>query len=875
MATPLMTQYHRIKAEAGDAILFFRMGDFYEMFEGDAVTASRVLGLTLTSRNHGGSANTPLCGFPYHALERYTARMIRAGLKIAICDQVEDPKTAKGIVQRDVVEVITRGTAVNPEILLEKSNNYIVAVAGDEKGAGLAVCDVSTGEFFLGDLPAHRLAGELAKLGPTELLYPAESGKAGPPPALNAALPGTVFTGLDGWRFGRDAAYKALTAHFKTATLEGFGVEGLGAGIAAAGALFRYVAEMKRDRVDHIRRLAPYTGDRHMVLDAATLRNLELVAPLHADDEKSTLLHVLDQTRTAMGGRLLKRFLVNPLLDLDEIKRRQDGVEAFFSNAAFRNKAVAVLARVCDIERMNGRIGGERVTPRDLSVLMTSLIAAGELPALVLADAPAIVKNAAAPLCRPAVGEVIKKLKNALVDEPPVTINDGNIFRPGHSPELDALVEGAREGKEWIAALQQRERERTGIGSLKVGYTRVFGYYIEVSRTHLDRVPPDYLRKQTIVNGERFITEDLKKWEDVVLSAEERQKSMEADLFTELRKWVAVHIPALQEAAEGLALLDVLSSLAAIAERNAYVRPEVNAGDEIRIEDGRHPVIESLDFSEAFVPNNLSISGSGQFIHLITGPNMAGKSTFLRQVGLITLLAQTGSFVPARSAMIGRVDRIFTRVGASDRLSKGLSTFLVEMQELANILNNATAKSLVLLDEIGRGTSTFDGLSIAWALVEHIHEKIRAKTLFATHYHELTELPLVLPGVKNFNVSVKEWNEEIIFLRKIVEGACDHSYGIQVARLAGVPQEVLVRAREVLRNLEENELTPDQKPALARHLEKKESRPVAAPAEDLQLTLFDSANSEALDCIRKLDVDNLTPVEALMRLAEIRKKLLG
>jgi DNA mismatch repair protein MutS len=872
MSTPLMKQYHRIKSENRGASLLFRMGDFYEMFDEDAVVASKVLGLALTSRNHGEDAKTPLCGFPYHALDRYMFRLINAGHKVAVCEQVQDPREAKGIVDRDIVEVVTKGTATNPELLKEKTNNFLVAVHEGRDSFGLAGADVSTGEFFTGEVKPASLQRELERLSPVEILFASDDGQKALPAYLKSLPSQAVMTPLEPWRFALDSAYKALTGHFKTTTLEGFGIEGLKSGIVAAGALFGYIREQKKDRVGHIRKVAPFQTDRFMALDGATLRNLEILSPIHAEDEKGTLLYVLDRTKTAMGGRLLKRLLVNPLIDAAEVEKRQDGTTFFHEQPQVREKFRTLLSTVADVERLIGRIGFERANPRDLLSLKHSLLAVQKIIPLFSTGLPDILNSGVKGLS--GTEPVTRKLETAVSDDAPLALSDGGVFKKGYSKELDAITDGAAAGKEWIACLQPKERERTGINSLKVSFNRVFGYYIEISKTHLDKVPEGYIRKQTLVNGERFITEDLKKYEELVLSAEEKQKALEVTLFGELRKGLLVHLGKLQEVSDCLAIMDCLADFAEVASANGYVRPEVNKTDEIVIEDGRHPVIESLDFSETFVPNNTEIRSSGQFIHLITGPNMAGKSTYLRQVGLIVLLAQVGAYVPARSAKIGLTDRIFTRVGASDRLAKGLSTFLVEMQELANILNNAGPKSLVLLDEIGRGTSTFDGLSIAWALVEYIHEKVRAKTLFATHYHELTDIPLVLKGVKNYNVSVKEWNDEIIFLRKIIEGACDHSYGIQVARLAGVPQEVVKRAKEVLKNLEQNELTPDQKPVIARHEEEAKAAKAKATRSVSQLSIFDTTGADIIEMLRKLDVNSLTPVEALNKLAEMKKRLM-
>jgi DNA mismatch repair protein MutS len=859
MSTPLMKQYNRIKSENSGAVLLFRMGDFYEMFDEDAVIASKVLGIALTSRNHGEASKTPLCGFPYHALDRYCARLVAAGHKVAVCEQISDPKAGKGIVERDIVEVITRGTATNPEVLKDKVNNYIVAVTEYKGVVGLAGADVSTGEFFCGETSTSAALREIEKLSAVEILYGTDDRRASAPHFLSCLSHSPVFTNVPSWRFSKDAAIKALTNHFHTTTLEGFGVDHFDAGLMAANALFEFIREQKKGRVEHITKITPLSTDRYMALDGSTIRNLEILNPLNPEDVGGTLLAVVDKTKTPMGGRLLKRLLVNPLTDILEIGKRQDAIELFLNDPALRGHIRTLLGSLSDIERLSARIGYERATPRDVHNLKTSLYAIAQMVPMFSAFSQPLMEQIYVSLI--GTEAITDKIEKAIVDEPPLLISEGGVFRKGYNQELDAIIDGAADGKEWIASFQPRERERTGISSLKVGFTRVFGYYIEISKTNLDKVPQEYIRKQTIVNGERFITEELKVWEDRVLSAEEKQKAVELSLFNELRKWLMEHLAKIQTISDNIAFLDSLVSFAEAASTNNFTRPVFTDSDSLEIEEGRHPVIENLGLGDPFVPNDTSIQKNGDFIHLITGPNMAGKSTYLRQTGLICLLAQVGSFVPAKFARLSMVDRIFTRVGASDRLAKGLSTFLVEMQELANILNNATKKSLVLLDEIGRGTSTFDGLSIAWALVEHIHEKIGAKTLFATHYHELTELPLILTGVRNYNVSVKEWNEEIIFLRKIVEGACDHSYGIQVARLAGVPAAVITRAKEVLKNLEANELTPDQKPVIARH------------DPDIQLTLFSSANDDIIDHIKKLDINALTPMQALTLLSDLQKRI--
>ncbi len=866
-----MRQYHRIKQENSGALLLFRMGDFYELFDDDAITASKILGIALTSRNHGESSKTPLCGFPYHALDRYCAKLIAAGNKVAVCEQTSDPKESKGIVDRDVIEVISRGTATNPEVLHDKTNNYIMAVIETGKTIGFSGADVSTGEFFCGEADLNTAIREIEKLSAVEILYPASDRRSVPMPFLTRLSNSPLLTPAPDWRFSREAAEKTLANHFGTATLEGFGVSNCNAGLMAANALFEFIREQKKGRTDHIRNIVPLKTDCFMALDGATIKNLEILNPINMEDSTGTLLHIIDCTKTAMGGRIIKKLLINPLMQVSEIEKRQELVSLFFNNSDLREKTRTLLAGISDIERLSGRIGYERATPRDIANLRNSLLTI-EQTSMILQTEEKIPLLQEILIKISGTEPITEHISRAVVDAPPMSLSDGGVFKRGYSALLDSIVDGAVEGKEWIASFQPRERERTGISSLKVGFTKVFGYYIEVTKSNIDKVPQDYIRKQTIVNGERYITEELKIWEEKVLSAEEKQVECETALFDELRKWLLNHLGKIQSVSEGIAMLDALISFAETAAKNDFIKPMLTEDDSIEIEDGRHPVVETLLNGDTFVPNNTSIKNGEDFIHLITGPNMAGKSTYLRQIGLIALLAQVGSYVPAKKAKIGVVDRIFTRVGASDRLAKGLSTFLVEMQELANILNNATSKSLVLLDEIGRGTSTFDGLSIAWSLVEHIHDHIGAKTLFATHYHELADLPLVMQGVKNYNVSVREWKDEIVFLRKILEGACDHSYGIQVARLAGVPQTVIDRAKEVLRNLESNELTPDQKPSLAKKPSTKTGRSETSHSGP-QLSLFSAPTEDIIDYIKKIDINNCTPLQALSILSDIKGKL--
>jgi DNA mismatch repair protein MutS len=864
----MMRQYRAIKERHKDAILFYRMGDFYEMFFEDAKIGSKILGITLTKRNHGGKDPTPLAGFPHHALDRYTAKLIKAGHKVAICEQTEDPKLAKTVVKRDVVELITAGTTTDPNFLAEKSNNYLVGLKAGNGKYGICFTDVSTGEFYITEVAEAEVLNHLLRLSPSEFLYPEDFSSNGLCAKIREQMR-CVMTPADQSLFHSDRARETLCSHFGTVCLEGFGCEHLPSGVQAAGAVLAYIKEQKKTNIAHISKITPWDSGSFMVLDSFTLRNLELLSPLMDDDPGSALVSVMDYTRTSMGARLLRRWISAPLVDLPGIHSRLDAVETLLSDMQLRDSLKEHLDRMYDLERLVGRIGCERANCRDLLALRQSLEAFPEIHALLHGSRSKLLEGSAGSLS--GLEEVCERIRSSVKPDPPLTIREGNMIMDGYSRELDDLRMRSREGKEWISSLQARERERTGISSLKVGYNKVFGYYIEVSKTNQDKVPQDYIRKQTLVNGERYITPDLKEWESKVLNADEEERGLEYRLFIELRNWITGYLSPLRRSAEAVGVIDVIYSLSLAAERGEWCRPEIKDGSVIDIRDGRHPVVEQLDPASQFIPNSILIGDEDNRVHLITGPNMAGKSTFLRQVGIITLMAQTGSYVPAKKAEIGVVNRIFTRVGAWDRLAHGQSTFLVEMQELACILNNMTEKSLLLLDEIGRGTSTFDGISIAWALVEHLCRKKEKtpKTLFATHYHELTELPLLFKQVKNFNISVKEWNDEIIFLRRIEEGGCDHSYGIQVARLAGVPEELIKRAKEILINLEEDELTIDHKPAKARSRESS-----AQKDRVLQLDMFDQSALKTAEIIRNLDVDNITPLEALMKIKEL-KDILG
>jgi DNA mismatch repair protein MutS len=873
--TPMMRQYMAIKRRNPETVLLYRMGDFFELFNDDAKIAAKVLGLTLTSRNHGGTESTPLAGFPHHALDRYANRLVRAGYKIAVCEQTEDPKQAKGVVKRDVVEVITAGTATEDNFIEERTNNYIIACVPEGDRVGVAISDLSTGELSVEEIPFAVVEEEIVRLEPSEILI--EDGENHPlDPLIAEQFRRVYLSRYDGWKFAADTAERALLEHFAIASVEGMGLESYPLGVRAAGGLLSYLKEQKKNDLRHITAITPRQLTEFAELDPATIRNLELLRPLQTDDSGGTLISVLDKTGTAMGARLLRRWITHPLRDEHAITHRLDSVAWLRKNMFVRGEVELFMRRIADIERLIGRVTFERANARDLVSLKESFRA---FPSIIktLAETPcALIKEIAGAL--DGFEELAGRIDAALVDNPPLSLREGGLIRGKVSAELDEVRDAATNGKQWIARTQETERERTGIGSLKVSYNKVFGYYIEVSKANLASVPENYIRKQTLVNAERFITPELKEVEAKVLGAEERLSAIEYQLFVELRTEIAAHCRKIQRAADAIARLDVFTSLARVSAEYNYCRPILKSDTDIVIHDGRHPVVERMHPDEQFVPNETELRTDATQILLITGPNMAGKSTYLRQNALIAIMAQMGSFVPAARAEIGIVDRFFTRVGASDRLARGQSTFLVEMIEVANILNNATDRSLVLLDEVGRGTSTFDGISIAWAVAEYLHEAKgrRARTFFATHYHELTELALLFDRIKNLHITVKEWNDKIIFLRKIAEGSCDHSYGIQVARLAGVPTTVIIRAKEILANLEDMELTPDHKPVLARH---HRPRPPAEEQVDMfdgvQLNLLDAAKMEVIQRLRNTDVNNLTPLEALGLVAELKGRVGG
>jgi DNA mismatch repair protein MutS len=851
-----MQQYREIKARHPHTILFFRMGDFYEMFEDDARIGARELGLTLTSRNNGGAAEVPLAGVPVKAATEYLRRLVAKGHRVAICEQVEDPKLAKGLVRREVVETITPGTVLTDDWLIQSRNNYLVALAVQGAAVGIAALDVTTGELVLEVVAPEDLEAALARYEAPELVVPA--GAAPRPPSTR----GTTVTEREAWEFDPELARDDLTRTYGLASLDGLGIAAEDRpAVGAAGALLRYARELKPGGLPHLSRPTLVRRGDVLPLDEMTRRNLELVEPLRAGAQGATLLEVLDRTLTPMGGRLLRRWMLAPLVDPGAINARLDAVEVLVRDGRGRERLREALDGVRDLERLAGRTALGRATPRELGALRDSILrlpdAAEALGGLEGRERAALLE-ATAERCD-LLADLGEDLARALVDQPPAQLADGDAIRPGYDRELDELKDARDGGKRYIASLQATERERTGIASLKVGFNRVFGYYIEVTHVHRDRIPADYERRQTLTGAERYVTPQLKEYEAKVLGAEERIAGREAELVDTLRRRVAAAIGRVQTTATLLAQLDVWAGLADVAERERYVRPDVTDGMALHLEQSRHPVVERMMPREAFIPNDVRLDEAGRVI-LLTGPNMAGKSTLLRQVGLCVLLAQMGAYVPCRRAAVGVVDRLFTRVGASDNLVRGQSTFMVEMSETSAILHGATARSLVLLDEIGRGTSTYDGVAIAWAVTECLHNTVGCKTIFATHYHELTQLTEELAHARNFNVAVREVGDEIVFLHRVEPGGADRSYGIHVGRLAGLPAPVVARAWEVLKLLEAGHHVAQQRPP--------------QPSDAAQLALFAGAPPHPLLTeLDQLDLDTLSPIEALNRLAAWKKRL--
>jgi len=858
--TPMMQQYQSIKRDHPDSILFFRMGDFYEMFNEDAKIASRVLEISLTSRNKNKSNPIPMCGIPHHSANLYISKLIKSGRKIAICEQVEDPRQAKGLVKREVVRVISPGTVLDDNLLDPKNNHFIVSLYLGNEICGLAALDLTTGLFKVTELSSKNghqlLLDELTKLEPKEVLIQESilNGNGNTPEWLNE---GTFFLlSCEDWTYAHSQSHRLLLEHFKTQSLAGFGCEEMKAAVCAAGALIQYLRDTQKGSLQHINTLSTFNLNQFMMIDQATVNSLELVRSSDGQ-RKYSLLDLLDESCTPLGARRVREWILKPLADLDSVQKRLNRVETFKTQLLLRNDLREQLKNIHDIERLLGRIALSACSPRDMTTLKSSLA--------VLPSLHQLLQSSSAPSLNfflekwDNLEQIHDRIDQTMVDDPPFNTRDGHLIRSGCHPELDRLKTIARDGNQSIAELEARERERTGIPQLKVGYNKIYGYYIEITKKNLDRVPDDYIRKQSLVNSERYISPELKQHETEITGAEDKIIALEQELFQKLREDVAAEGTRIQEMAHILGDLDGLLSFAEVAHQYNYCRPSLNDGDNLRIVNGRHPLVEQIDPSHPFLSNDTNLDCTDNQIMIITGPNMAGKSTYLRQVALITLMAQIGSFVPADEALIGQVDRIFSRVGAQDHLHKGLSTFMVEMNETANILNNATKKSLIILDEIGRGTSTFDGISLAWSIVEYLHasENQGAKTLFATHYHELTDLERMLPGVKNYNVQVKEWNDEIIFLRKILPGGADKSYGIQVARLAGLPTPVLERAREVLSNLENSEYDTMGTPKIGFSQEDPPS------TDNLQLNLFQEPLPPIIQKLREIEPDSLSPREAL------------
>lgn len=875
--TPMMQQYMETKKQYQDCILFYRLGDFYEMFFEDALTASRELEITLTGKNCGQEERAPMCGVPYHAVEGYLNKLVSKGYKVAICEQVEDPKQAKGIVKRDVVRIVTPGTNLDTQALDETKNNYIMCIVYIADRYGLSIADVSTGDYFVTELEeSAKLLDEIYRFMPSEIICNESYYMSGMDlDDLKDRLGITIYS-LDSWYFDDEVCRQKLLEHFKVASFAGLGLEDYDCGIISAGALLQYLYETQKNSLTQLTHITAYTTGKYMMLDSSTRRNLELCETLREKQKRGSLLWVLDKTKTAMGARMLRKFVEQPLIEKQEILRRLDAVEELKHEAICREEIREYLTPVYDLERLVTKITYGSANPRDLTAFGSSLA--------MLPPIRCIMEDLKAPLLQE-IRETLDPLEDifgliqaAIAEEPPLAMKEGGIIRDGYSEEVDTLRRAKSEGKDWLAKLEVQEREKTGIKNLKIKYNKVFGYYLEVTNSFKELVPDYYTRKQTLANAERYIIPELKELEDTILGAEDKLYALEYEIYCEVREQIADQVERIQMTARAIAQVDVLASLALIAERNNYVRPKINEQGVIDIKDGRHPVVEKMIPNEMFISNDTYLDDKKQRISIITGPNMAGKSTYMRQAALIVLMAQIGSFVPASFANIGLVDRIFTRVGASDDLASGQSTFMVEMTEVANILRNATSKSLLILDEIGRGTSTFDGLSIAWAVVEYISDNklLGAKTLFATHYHELTELEGKIHNVNNYCIAVKEKGDDIVFLRKIVKGGADKSYGIQVAKLAGVPEVVISRAKEIVEELSDEDITTRVSEIASREKEqKKKSKTKKYDEVDMaQMSLFDTVkDDDVLEELKSIDVGNLTPIDALNTIYRLQNKL--
>lgn len=896
--TPMMQQYLSIKGKHKDCLLFFRLGDFYEMFNDDAVTASRELEITLTSRGKGPHGNTPMCGVPYHAAENYIQRLIDKGYKVAICEQVSDPKESKGIVQREVVRIVTPGTNINTDNLEDKKNNYIMSIVEIKDHIGLATADVTTGDFYVTEISERKkLLDELAKFTPAEVIISEGASTQLKDFLIMAKGRFNYFMNESPeWNFALDACQQLLLRHFSVMTLDGLGLQGYSTGINAAGSLLQYLYDTQKRELHHINSLVPYSAEAFMMLDISTRRNLELIETLREKQRKGSLLWVLDHTRTAMGGRLLRKWVEQPLINKEEIDKRLSAVEELISDPIVREELKEYLDDIYDMERLMGKVIYGSANGRDLIALKQSLSMLPHIKS-VLSDMDAsLLQSIHTELDE--LEDIWQLIEDGIAEEPPITLREGRIIKSGYNEDVDKYRNASTEGKVWIANLEAKEKEQTGIKNLKIKFNKVFGYYLEVTKSNLDMVPERFIRKQTLANAERYITPELKEIEDTILGAEEKIVDLEYRLFVEIRDKISAQIERIQNSAAKVAETDVLCSLSFAAERQGFTRPSLNEEGILHIKDGRHPVVEKMMKQEGFIANDTFLDNGEHRFNIITGPNMAGKSTYMRQVALIVLMAQIGSFVPASKAEISIVDRIFTRVGASDDLASGQSTFMVEMTEVSNILNNATSKSLLILDEIGRGTSTFDGLSIAWAVVEYISNTaiIGAKTLFATHYHELTELEGKIEGVKNYCVTIKESGEDIIFLHKIKRGGVDHSYGIEVAKLAGLPKVVVERSKEILGQLQQSDIANTEHIAVtsydATEVQEKLEKPVKEkefiveePTVDevkvqepqkivaeKQINLFDSGADAFVKEITEMNILEMTPMDAMQALYKLHQK---
>lgn len=872
--TPMMQHYLKTHEEYKDCILFYRLGDFYEMFFDDAKVVSKELELTLTGKSCGAEERAPMCGIPYHAAETYLTRLVKKGYKVAICEQVEDPKLAKGMVKREVTRVVTPGTTLNAQALDETKNNYIMCIAYIGDHYGISSADITTGDYYVTEVDSERkLLDEVNKYQPTEIICNEAFYISGIDIDDMKNRMGIVIYSLDAWYFSDETAQMTLKDHFKVRDLEGLGLADYDSGIVAAGALLKYLYETQKTTLSNLVAIHPYTTGKFMIIDSSTRRNLELVETLREKQKRGSLLWVLDKTRTAMGARTLRSFVEQPLIERTEIEERYDAIDEFNTNAITREEIREYLNPVYDLERLITRVTYQTANPRDLIAFRNSIHMLPPIKTLMSDFQSPLLKRLYEQL--DTLDELYELIERSIAEEPPLTLHDGGILKEGYNEEVDRLRKAKTDGKSWLADLEAKEREKTGIKNLKIKYNKVFGYYLEVTNSFKDLVPDYFTRKQTLANAERFITPELKELEDVILGAEDKLIVLEYELFREVRQKVADEVVRIQKTAKAVAQIDVFASLATVAEQNNYCRPKLNEKGLIDIKDGRHPVVERMIQNEMFVANDTYLDNGSNRVSIITGPNMAGKSTYMRQSALIVLMAQIGSFVPANSAKIGIVDRIFTRVGASDDLASGQSTFMVEMSEVANILRNATSNSLLILDEIGRGTSTFDGLSIAWAVVEHISNPrlLGAKTLFATHYHELTELEGKLNSVNNYCIAVKEKGDDIVFLRKIVKGGADKSYGIQVAKLAGVPDNVIERAKEIVEELSNNDITEIVQNISAEGSSKR-SKPKLDEVDLEQISLLDTMDNDTiLNELKELDLGQMTPIEAMNKLYELQNKV--